>query len=162
MYVRAYVHTHTYICTDSTYVRTHIHTEGGTFIRMYAHTHVRKTEKLYALGIIRCGGIKSALFGAMDNLLKFQHTFLKRSKSVSIHIYMYVVPNVIPSLKPYWSQILDLTYLVKFKSINSAYSKLDFPVGKFLTKIKCRNEYCFLIWSCVAQSTLIRSHRACQ
>ena len=41
-----------------TYVCTHIRTEGHTFVRMYTCTHVPKTEKLYAPGIIRCGGIK--------------------------------------------------------------------------------------------------------
>ena len=44
------------------YLCTHIHTEGHTFIGMYTHTYVRKTEKLYAPGIIRYGGIKMENF----------------------------------------------------------------------------------------------------
>ena len=37
------------------YVRTHIRTEGRIFVCTY---HIQKTEKLYAPGIIRYGGIK--------------------------------------------------------------------------------------------------------
>ena len=38
------------------YLRTHIRTDGHPFVHTYPHTHARKTGKLYAPGIIRCGG----------------------------------------------------------------------------------------------------------
>ena len=46
-----------------TYVHTYVHTFVQMDVNSYARTHIQKTEKLYAPGIIRCGGIKMTIYG---------------------------------------------------------------------------------------------------
>ena len=65
-----YKHLNLSLTGSHTYVRTHIGTEGCTFVRMYPHTHIGKTKKLYAPGIIRCGSIKINLLRAMTGTIQ--------------------------------------------------------------------------------------------
>ena len=57
------------------YVRTHIRTEGRTLVCMYPRTHIRKIEKLYAPGIIRCRGIKTYLTWSHNKIMSRAQLF---------------------------------------------------------------------------------------
>ena len=72
------------------YLCTHIHTEGHTFIGMYTHTHVRKTEKLYAPGIIRYGGIKMENFPIKNSDFSYfcsKHRLWVLDRTASVRLF---------------------------------------------------------------------------
>ena len=94
-YIRMYIHT--YICTDR-----------RTSIRTYPRMHLRKIEKLYAPGIVQCGG--QGVGGGVGGGIKI------KNRTVKLYKRYHLLANMIHK---FWHNIIHPKYLDRQAWANS-------------------------------------------